>query len=48
VSELLNYRLIANGTGIHWPLLDEDVSLKGFLQQYLHSKITKRKKIATA
>ena len=32
---LLNYELISNGTGIHWPLLDEDLSLKGFLKDEL-------------
>jgi len=34
-TELSNWRLIANGTGIHWPLLDEDLSLKGFLRDEL-------------
>ncbi len=27
-KKLLNFRLSANGTGIHWPDLDEDLSLK--------------------
>jgi len=30
-SQLKNYRLIGGGTGIHWPELDEDLSLKRFL-----------------
>lgn len=34
-GSLLNYKLIANGTGIHWPDLDEDLSLKGFLSDEL-------------
>ena len=34
-KELFKYELIADGTGIHWPLLDEDLSLKGFLQDEL-------------
>jgi hypothetical protein len=34
-SQLLQYELIADGIGIHWPLLDEDLSLKGFLQYEL-------------
>jgi len=34
-EQLNEYTLIANGTGVHWPLLDEDLSLKGFLQQEL-------------
>jgi hypothetical protein len=35
ISELLKYELIGGGTGIHWPLLDEDLSLKGFLEYEL-------------
>lgn len=34
-SQLLKYELIGKGTGVHWPLLDEDLSLKGFLQNEL-------------
>ena len=34
-EKLLQYELIADGTGVHWPLLDEDLSLKGFLQDEL-------------
>jgi hypothetical protein len=34
-SQLLQYELIEGGIGIHWPLLDEDLSLKGFLQDEL-------------
>jgi hypothetical protein len=33
--QLLQYELIGGGTGVHWPLLDEDLSLKGFLQNEL-------------
>ncbi len=36
-SALVQYELIANGTGIHWPLLNEDLSLKGFLQDELRN-----------
>ena len=28
-----NYQLIGNGIGIHWPDVDEDLSLKGFLRR---------------
>jgi len=38
-ASLLDYRLIANGTGIHWPVLDEDLSLKGFIEDFIRSKI---------
>lgn len=30
-AELGRWELIARGTGIHWPLLDEDVSVEGLL-----------------
>lgn len=45
--QLLKYELIGGGTGIHWPLLDEDLSLKGFLQDELR-KVVKSKKGALA
>jgi len=31
-KELDNYKLIGNGTGVHWHKSDEDLSLKGFLR----------------
>lgn len=39
--QLQQYELIAGGTGLYWPLLDEDLSLKGFLQDELRSIIKK-------
>lgn len=30
--ERANWRLIGRGTGIHWPDLDEDISVEGLLQ----------------
>jgi len=30
-KERRNYRLIGGGTGIHWPDLDEDISVEGLL-----------------
>jgi hypothetical protein len=38
-SQLSQYELIGGGTGIHWPLLDEDLSLKGFLQNELRKVV---------
>ena len=38
-SQLQQYRLIAGGTGVHWPELDEDLSLKGFLQSELRKVV---------
>lgn len=32
-DQLEHYELIGKGTGIHWPELDEDLSLRGFLQE---------------
>ena len=32
-AQLKNYELIADGVGVHWNDLDEDLSLKGFLQK---------------
>ncbi len=41
-DHLLQFELTGGGTGIHWPLIDEDLSLKGFLQDELR-KVVKRK-----
>ena len=30
-EERLGFNLIGDGTGIHWPLLDEDISVEGIL-----------------
>ena len=32
-AQLSNYRLISKGIGVHWPDVDEDLSLKGFLRE---------------
>ena len=40
---LSQYKLIAGGTGIHWPHLDEDLSLKGFLQDELRNVVSSKK-----
>lgn len=39
LQQLQNFRLIANGTGIHWPEMDEDLSLRGFLKTYLSKQV---------
>jgi hypothetical protein len=46
-SQLQQYRLVAGGTGVHWPELDEDLSLKGFLQSELR-KVVKTDKGSVA
>ena len=38
-NQLLNYELIGGGTGIHWPDLDEDLSLKGFLHDSIKNRV---------
>ena len=40
-AKLKKFKLIADGTGIHWPQLDEDLSLKGFLKDLLLTMIKK-------
>jgi hypothetical protein len=45
-SALLQYELIGGGTGIHWPLLDEDLSLKGFLRDELRNVVNNNKPVA--
>ncbi|MGK7388818.1 MAG: DUF2442 domain-containing protein [Candidatus Cyclobacteriaceae bacterium M2_1C_046] len=34
-EQLMDFRLIGKGVGVHWPQLDEDLSLKRFLQEEL-------------
>jgi hypothetical protein len=31
VEQRLHYELIADGSGIHWPDVDEDISIRGML-----------------
>jgi hypothetical protein len=38
-AQLQQYKLVGGGTGVHWPLLDEDLSLKGFLQSELRKVV---------
>ena len=38
-KSLVNYEIIAAGTGVHWPDLDEDLSLKGFMQEALKQTV---------
>lgn len=38
-EQLNDFRLISKGAGIHWPQIDEDLSLKGFLQEELSGVI---------
>ena len=38
-EQLLNFQFTGEGTGIYWPDVDEDLSLKGFLQNELRSLV---------
>ena len=38
-ESLQQYELIGDGAGVHWPLLDEDLSLKGFLRDELKNLV---------
>ena len=38
-----NYRLIGNGTGVHWPDVDEDLDLEGILGGYASPEFKGRK-----
>ena len=45
-QQLKNYRLIGKGAGVHWPDVDEDLSLKGFLSNGLKNLIYNPHKVA--
>jgi len=44
-TQLNNFQIHESGTGIHWPDIDEDLSLKGFLKDYLKEKIQTEKEL---
>lgn len=45
-DQLYNYQFIGNGTGIYWPEIDEDLSLKGFLKDELRNVVSNKNPIA--
>ena len=45
MEALKKYELIGKGTGIHWPELDEDLSLKGFLRDMIKREVLGSSKI---
>ena len=47
-KRLKNYRLVGSGVGIHWPDLDEDLSLKGFLKEFLLQRVKSKRKLVIA
>ena len=34
ILDLIDYRIIGGGIGIHFPAIDEDISLQGILQDF--------------
>ena len=36
VEELQEYRLIGGGRGIHFPLIDEDISVEGLIKDFIN------------
>ena len=47
-ESLLKYELIAGGIGVRWALLDEDLSLKGFLKDELKQIVKSGNNFAAA
>jgi hypothetical protein len=39
VDQLNRYEITSNGTGVHWDELDEDLSLKGFLESEIRHMV---------
>ena len=48
LDSLTQFELISNGVGVHWPSLDEDLSLKGFLRDQLKQLTKKENNTAVA
>jgi Protein of unknown function (DUF2442) len=44
-KKLLHFKFIGSGTGISWPDLDEDLSLKGFLKEFLLQTVKNKKEL---
>lgn len=44
-KQLKKFKLIGSGTGIHWPDLDENLSLKGFLNEILRQLVNKEEEL---
>ena len=44
-KKLEHFEFIGNGIGIHWPELDEDLSLKGFLKEYLRQMVRDKREL---
>ncbi len=39
LKQLNNYKLVGKGTGVSWPTLNEDLSLKGFLKEEIRLSV---------
>lgn len=47
IEQLKNYKVSPSGYGIHWPLLDEDISIDGLLKLSSPKTKTPKKKSFT-
>jgi hypothetical protein len=45
---LSNYQIIADRSGIRWPDIDEDLSLKGLLKEYFIQKVETEQELVIA
>jgi hypothetical protein len=45
IEQLKDYTIIAEGTGIHWPSLDEDISLKGLLRLTIQKQLNSHREL---
>ncbi len=48
LEQLNEFRLISKGTGINWPSIDEDLSLYGFLKDYITKNFQEQKELVIA
>ncbi|MEN9339643.1 MAG: hypothetical protein RIQ62_955 [Bacteroidota bacterium] len=48
IEQLKDYSIIAQGTGIHWPSLDEDISLKGLLRSTIQKQLNSHRELAVS
>jgi hypothetical protein len=46
IEQLKDYTIIAQGSGIHWPSLDEDISLKGLLRSTIQKQLNSHRELA--
>ena len=45
IEQLKDYTIMAKGTGIHWPSLDEDISLKALLRSTIQKQLNSHREL---